>query len=484
MLVKNDPDIIKGFMEDSSGMQGGYAESVFFPENTGEVSSLLKEMNKKGIPVTVSGNGTGVTAGRIPFGGVVLSTEKLNRIIKTERLSEKSGIMSVQAGVTLRAIKNAAESEGLLYPPDPTEDTACIGGNISTNASGARGYRYGSTRRYVNRLKIVLADGKILDISRNAILAKGRTIDLSSILDERFTIKLPAYKMPHIKNAAGYYIYDDMDAIDIFVGQEGTLGVITEAGLDLIQREEQILTFFAFFGSDIDALNFVSSLRREGALSIEYFDDNSLRILRKRFLTVPKARAAVFFEKEVAKKDENETIEKVSNLLKKCNAFYDKTWLAQSPYEYEKLREIRHGLPESINEIVKKNGFPKIGTDLAVPEKAFDKMLEYYKKGLAGSRIEHAVFGHIGECHLHANMLPSSKEEYRRAKKLYAKLADKAVRLGGTVSAEHGIGKLKHSYLEKMYGCKGIREMVALKRELDPGRILGIGNIFPKELLA
>ncbi len=275
-----------------------------------------------------------------------------------------------------------------------------------------------------------------------------------------------------------------MDAVDLFIGQEGTLGVITEAGLDLTQREDGILTFFAFFGSDIDALNLVSSLRKERVLSMEYFDDNSLRILRKKFLTVPEAQAAVFFEKEASKDGEGEAIERLSNLLKKSNAFYDKTWLAQSPHEYEKLREIRHGLPESINEMVKKNGFPKIGTDLAVPKKAFNRMLEYYKEGLARSRIEHAIFGHIGECHLHANMLPSSKEEYRRAKELYVKLADKAVRLGGTVSAEHGIGKLKHAYLERQYGRKGVREMAALKREFDPNLILGIENIFPRKLLA
>jgi len=145
---------------------------------------------------------------------------------------------------------------------------------------------------------------------------------------------------------------------------------------------------------------------------------------------------------------------------------------------------LRHGVPEAVNEIVKKNGFPKIGTDIAVPEEGFAKMFDLYKSTLKARGISYLIFGHIGECHLHVNMLPSSEEEYDLSKKIYLEFVQMALRLNGTVSAEHGIGKLKHEYLEKMYGRKGILEMASLKMMLDPNSILGIGNIFPKEMLS
>ncbi|MBL7069289.1 MAG: FAD-binding oxidoreductase [Candidatus Omnitrophica bacterium] len=481
MIIKSDPDIIKSFLEDNSGLRGGYVKEVSFPESTEEVSLILSKANKERVPVTVAGNGTGVAGGRVPFGGLVLSTERLNKNIEIKRLDDKNGKAKVHAGAMLKDLKEAAKKEGLLYPPDPTEDTAYIGGNVATNASGARGFKYGPTRRYISGLKVVLADGTILDIKRGESFAKERLLNLK----EKTSIKLPSYTMPSVKNAAGYYIHDNLDAVDLFIGQEGTLGIISEIELDLIHESGDILSFFAFFDSDKNARNFASALKRnlKEALSVEYFDINSLALLKDKFPYIPDAEAALFFEKEKSKDDIDATLEEISGSLKKNGAFYDQTLFAQNENEYKKLFDLRHGLPERVNEIVKANGFPKVGTDIAVPEEGLDSMLSLYKTTLERSGIPYVIFGHIAECHLHVNTLPSSEKEYNHAKEIYIKFVEAAVKLGGTVSAEHGIGKLKHKYLEKMYGPKAIREMASLKKAFDPNCILGVGNIFPKELL-
>ncbi|MBU1007278.1 MAG: FAD-binding oxidoreductase, partial [Candidatus Omnitrophica bacterium] len=156
---------------------------------------------------------------------------------------------------------------------------------------------------------------------------------------------------------------------------------------------------------------------------------------------------------------------------------------ADSEKERENLKEFRHALPEMINEIVKKNKLPKVGTDIAVPEKAFPEMFRFYREKLSSSKIDHLIFGHIGESHMHVNMLPKTEEEFSQSRSVYMAFVKKAVSLGGTVSAEHGIGKLKHAYLEAMYGKKAIEEMAMLKKSLDPACILGLDNIFPKTLL-
>lgn len=483
MLTKDDPNIIRGYLEDNSGLKGGYVKKVLLPENTEDITRALREANERHMPVTVSGNGTGVTGGRVPFGGILLSTERLNKIIKIERIGNKNGTARVQAGVMLKDLKDAVSKEGLLYPPDPTEDTAYIGGNIATNASGARGFKYGSTRKYVKGIKTVLANGEVLDLKRGNTFAEGRSLNLANLGCTIKSLNLPTYDMPLIKNSAGYYIHKDIDTVDIFIGQEGTLGVITEVELALREKEEGVLTFFAFFKFDKDAKDFVYKLKNEVVLSIEYFDSNSLRLLRRKYADIPEADAALFFEKAALEKDEERVLERILQLLKENRAYHDKTLLAQTPNEYKKFHEIRRGLPEMVNEIVKKNGLPKVGTDLAVPEEGFDAIFSLYKSALMQSDIPHVIFGHIAECHLHVNMLPSSEIEYNRAKELYMQFVKEALKLGGTVSAEHSIGKLKHKYLEMMYGRKGIMEMVSLKKGLDPHGILGVGNIFPRELL-
>ncbi|MGB2705988.1 MAG: FAD-binding oxidoreductase [Candidatus Omnitrophota bacterium] len=476
MLVKDDPQGFRSYLEDSSNLKGGHADKVIIPESVAEIPSILKEANSGKIPVTISGAGTGQAGGRIPFGGLVLSTEKLNAI-KVIGKSDRGGYAVVEPAVLIGELKEACEKEGLFYTYDPTEQTAFIGGTIATNASGARSFRYGPTRKYVKRLTVVLTDGTSLSLKRGDIRAKGRVLEFEAG-GKHYRINLPSYRMPRTKNSAGYYVEDNMDLVDLFIGQEGTLCAITEAELTLLEKPASFLSCFAFFPGEQDAWNFARDSRRTGPLSIEYFDGNCLGLLRAKYANVPGAAgAAIFFEDEITR-GEDATLNKWEKLLSKHGASPDSTWVAMSEKTHREFLEKRHFIPEQMSEMAKRSGFPKVSTDLAVPRDKDEVMLRFYADNLQKSGLRYFVFGHIGNAHLHVNILPSAEADYGKAKKLQLEFVKKAVSLGGTVSAEHGIGKSKRGFLKLLYGEKGVREMFEVKKALDPNLILGRGNIF------
>ena len=481
MIIKRDPDIIKGYFEDYSGLLGGYADRVILPEDEKEVRDILLEASSKKVPVTISGGGTGVTGARIPFGGWVIATERFNKIIAINK-----GIFTatLQPGVMLTDLENELSKKGLTYLPDPTEPNAFIGGTISTNASGAKGFKYGSTRNYVKRLRVILSTGDIIDIKRgDYFINKGALFSLK-LKDKEIKIKIPDYSMPEIKTAAGYYVKDHMDLLDLFIGHEGTLGFILEADIALNEKPENIMSFFSFFSSENDAISFVKDAKAYNAMSLEYMDENALALLRTKYPNVPKsAKGLIYFEQDYKKEFEPKVIDSWAKLLEKHNALTEDSYFADSDKERAKLKELRHALPDAVNEIVKKNKMPKVGTDIAVPDNRFREMLKFYKEKLSSSGIDYLIFGHIGESHMHVNMLPRTEEEFKKSRGIYMEFAKKAVSMGGTVSAEHGIGKLKHPFLEIMYGKDNLKQMALLKKSLDPSCMLGLDNIFPKELL-
>lgn len=492
MLIKKDPDLIKNYFEDSSNLKGGHADEVVFPSTEEELAVFLKEANLKKTPVTISGGGTNTTGSRIPFGGAVISMEKLNRIID---VSEESMSALVQTGVMVEEIKALAEKKQLFYTSHPTERTASVGGTVATNASGARSFKYGPTRRYVKRLKMVLPTGQIFELRRGQrnISRSDSTLHLPD--GAKIDIPIPSYKIPDVKSSAGYFAKDGMDLIDLFIGQEGTLSVITEIEIGLVRLPEKIFSCFVFFGKAGDAFNFSEEAKRLSrknafvsgglinALSIEYFDSNALGLLRSSNTNIPaKAAAAIFFEQDVDKDDEDKVMNAWLEVMKKHGASLDDTWVAMSEKDADVFLELRHAVPESINQIVRGYGFPKLSTDIAVPDDKFAVMADYYMKTLKASGFRHVIFGHIGESHLHVNVLAKSEEELAKAREICLGFARKAVALGGTVSAEHGIGKIKHKFLEIMYGHDALVEMARIKKAFDPNLILGLGNILPKDI--
>ena len=252
MLTKSQPDEIQSFIEDSSHVRGGFAERVLFPETAEEVAEVLLQASTDRTPVTISGAGTGTVAGRVPFGGIVLATDKLNQIKEIVHDDFGGGHAVAEAGVILGDLQRAVESEGLLYPPDPTERSCFLGGTVATNASGARTFKYGPTRNYVERLKISLANGEVIDLRRGELYAdaNGR-IAVTLPSGQSIETQLPTYRMPQVrKNASGYYVSPGMDAIDLFIGSEGTLGVIVEIEVRLLPKPAGLLSGVVCFTAE------------------------------------------------------------------------------------------------------------------------------------------------------------------------------------------------------------------------------------------
>ena len=467
MQTKSNPDEIQSFLSDASFIRDGHADRVVLPESVDEVAEVLAAANRDRTPVTVSGAGTGTVGGRVPFGGIVLATDRLNRIKSIEK---DRGV--AEAGVILADFQRAVDQKGLLYPPDPTERGAFLGGTVATNASGARTFKYGPTRSYIERLKVVLASGEVLDLRRGQ--------------RDFLNIPLPMYCPPATrKNAAGYFVSPNMDALDLFIGSEGTLGVICEIEAKLIPKPESLLSGVVFFTSEADVLAFVAEAKNGAAAprALEFFDNESLNFLREKYAEIPPpAVAAVFFEQETTDETEEPILNEWMNLLDRHNAIGD-SWFATNEPDQARLREFRHQLPVLMNEWFAHYRQRKVSTDMAVPDEAFAGLFRLYQDTLRTSGLRYTIFGHIGDNHVHVNILPRDENEGARARELYVQFLQYAASVGGTLSAEHGVGKLKRDYLRLFYTDDQLRQMAAVKKALDPNGILGRGNIFSEEFL-
>jgi len=520
-----DQSVLENYLTDESALIRGYAEEVVFPKSEEQVAGILKEANERNVRVTVSGAGTGITGARVPLGGIVLSTEKMINVYESgsegliehfepnarytlylrEDAENNEFYAVAPPGIPLEVFKKIVEAEGLYYPPDPTETTALLGATVATNASGARTFSYGCTRDYVRRIRVVLPNGDVLDVKRGEVTADEEN-KFSIVFTSRreVTIRLPTYTMPKVrKNAAGYYSKPKMDLIDLFIGSEGTLGVISEVEVRLTGKPKRVFPVFAHFPSEADSLRFVQKLRelslesgkekrKMRVLSIEFFDRNSVEFLRERYSLqkIPeKSQAIVFFEEEIL--DEEATMEllgQCATVLESCNVLETKVSL--EPNWEREAKEIRHALPEQINSFVRSAGTHKVATDIVVPDEALDEMMSHYHRVGRETGVPYVMFGHIGDNHVHFNFLPRNREELGRAVRACTQLLKKAVQLGGTISGEHGVGKKAYvengerkPYLEVMYGRDGLMSMAKIKHTLDPNHILNIGNIVPAEYL-
>ena len=238
-------------------MRGGHAARVVFPESADEIARVLREASREGTPVTVSGAGTGLVGGRVPFGGIVLATDRLNQI-KAIQKEDEGGRAVAESGVVLADFQRAVEMRGLLYPPDPTERSCYLGATVATNASGARTFKYGPTRAFVQRLRVALATGDVVDLHRGEWSAgAGGHLKIPLAGGRELLARVPSYRMPATrKHASGYYVAPGMDAIDLFIGSEGTLGVITEVEVKLLAAPENVLSGVVFFKTEDALLGF------------------------------------------------------------------------------------------------------------------------------------------------------------------------------------------------------------------------------------
>jgi len=509
------------YLCDESKLAHQGAEYLFFPTSEGELSAIFKEMAKKGITVTLSGARTGLVGGAIPCGGAIVSLERLNRVLglRYDRNS-KEWLTKVECGVTVRDLNNwamkktfpgfagsdSAESKTFLetykkskttyfYPPDPTEMGAAVGGTVATNASGARTYRYGATRNWVRWIRIMLASGEVLEIPRGKYFAtpSGEFTIVDSKGNET-TVKIPTYTMPPTKNAAGIFSAPNMDLIDLFIGSEGIFGAITEVEVAL-QEWHTPISIVQFLPSDDTAIDLVIALRKEKTIRpefIEFYSARALDLLRRKQEEDPKvvgmppipdnAKAAVFFDLKFDPERKDNDYSQLEEIILRCGSTLEMSWAGYEQRDLARFKNFRHVLPETLNAIIaeRKKKIPelhKLGTDLAVPDHALEEIWEFYHTTLEGAGLEWVAFGHIGNNHLHINIIPRSLQEMKQGLSLYREFATKVVDLGGTISAEHGVGKIKKEFLSIMFSDENLKQMEAVKIALDPGLMLNPGNI-------
>ncbi len=471
MIIKENRDEILSYLEDSSNFSGGKCEKVFIPENEQEILEIVNECNRQKMPLTVSGGGTGTVGGRIPLEGSVISLERLNGIINID-----GNRAVLEAGSVVNDFLQRADNVRKFYPPFPTERNAFIGGNASTNASGEYSFRFGATRKYVLKLRMVTGGGKLVEIPRGRFFADDRGVIRTDFL----TFEIPSYKTPEIKCSAGYFSKKNVDLIDIIIGSEGTLGVITQVEVLLIDKLPDRFIMIFFLPSEDRMFEFLSQVKKDfisDIYTLEFFDSASLSFLKNDFPEIPPGTCGFYIEST----NTTELMERWLEISEKYNA--RDVWVGGEPKSYQRLIDFRHKLPENINAYFRKLKITKISLDIAVPERNFKELVSFYRRFSGESGIQTVLFGHIGENHLHFNLFPADEREKTLARQIYISCIEKAISLGGTVAAEHGIGKIKYPYLKMMYGEKGIQDMVRIKKAFDPNGLIGRNNLFPADLL-
>jgi len=467
-LIRNEyPDLLK----DESSLSGGNCQLAAWPESLCDAASFIKECAEDTVPLTISGERTGITGGAVPMGGAVVSTN----LMKGIRNTHKAHVITVGAGETLNSVLDfcTKEKPGFFYPPDPTETSASIGGTIATDASGAGSYLYGSTRNWISRIVMILPSGKQLEISRgDYFFRKGRLNH--PVLG---SVTLPSLSRPQpTKNAAGLYIKPDMDLVDLFIGSEGKLGLVAEADL-ILEKKPHAITSFAVFCSEKQFWELRNDLMNTKlrVRELEVLAEPCLSFLQKNTgQTFTETGDWVLVTSiEASSEEELDTVlESLDVLLEGRGVSPDNTWGGFDSVQRKKLKEFRHLVPETVNRIIStlsagNRKIHKISTDTAVRPVDLQNYYAIMRKILEDSGVQYIVFGHSGQGHLHANLIPVDTEELEKAMKAVELIAAEAVNLGGTVSAEHGTGKLKAPLLKLMYSEQELSEMSLLVQDIS-----------------
>lgn len=449
MRLEADADVRASVASDASGLVLT-PESVARPASQKEVVELMKECAQSRRAVTPAGGQTSTTAASITDQGVLLSMRAMNRVLE---VNAETKTARVEPGVVLGELKKLLSEDGLTFAPDPTSEEECtIGGAIACNASGARTYKFGATRKHVRALKVVLASGELIELRRS---------DLE-------------------KNTVGYGFAQD--PIDWFIGSEGTLGVIVEAELALMARAENVTGLAIPFASEDAALDFIVQAREADDVAprcLEFFGELALEIARTaddRAGWAAGARALVYTEDESP-----ENLELWLAHAEQAGALIDDVRVFESDAELRHARRIRHRVPSVMNErgaAHRTVGGRKVSTDWAVPYRMLREAAKMANQVADENGVERAVlYGHAGNGHPHQNFIARNSDDVRRIEGAVEKTLRNVLAMGGTIAAEHGIGKVKRKWLPLQMTPLQIGVMRTVKRELDPYNIMSPGNI-------
>ena len=489
--VSEHPDILR-----DESRRVGHAEAVAWPTKIAEVAELLRRAAAENLPVTFQGARTGITGGAVPDGGLVVNLARLDQIGTIRRGTPVGPTVQVQAGFPLDPLRRAIQKQAadLFFAPDPTETSASIGGMAACNASGARSFAFGPTRHHVQALTVVLADGTVTTLVRGRDKAVGRDFRIKAP-DGRVVVegRLPVYTLPTVKNAAGYFVAPDMDLVDLFIGSDGTLGAIVSLELKLLSAPQVCWGLMCFAPTEAGALDLAEVLReaQPRPVALEYFDGRTLELIRRHYAEdrrvqtpPPGSRAALYVELMAASESEAEAAaEAVVAAIEAVGLSSEDAWFATDERELKRLKDFRHAVPEAVNAVVDEHRrtcpeVTKIGTDFSLPAASFRAFLARQCRDASEAGLDYVVFGHVGDCHIHLNLLPCTPEEKSVAWRLFHDWAREATRLGGSVAAEHGLGKLKADLLPVLFGDATVAAMRDLKRLFDPGERLGRGTLF------
>jgi D-lactate dehydrogenase (cytochrome) len=503
------------FLEDAAHYPGGHSPGVVFPQSTEDVIEILTTSGSI-LPI---GAQSSLTGGATPMGETILSTSKMVRIVDVG-----SKRITVEPGVTVAAMQGRLNEEAAWFPPVPTFTGACAGGIVATNAAGAATFKYGSTREWVQALTVILADGTALEIQRGMHRARNGRFEIETARG-RIVVPVPSYTMPRVaKCSAGYFAAPDMDLIDLFIGSEGTLGVITQITFATVSPAPNIILALVFCSTEAQGLSVVESVRNAStttwrtadasgidACAIEYMDRRSLDIVRddgadrRHNVSIPSTAAlALLVQLEIsATVDAEEAFAQVQSsldatamdtgLTRFCRLLDEAGLLAETeialPHDRRRaadLLAIREAVPTGVNQRVstaKRTIDPrieKVAGDMVVPFERTAEMMDVYRKGYASRGLDYAIWGHLSDGNVHPNVIPTSFDDVTSGKAALMDFGHAIATLGGCPLAEHGVGRnpIKQALLRQLYGDTAIDEMRAIKRALDPEWRLAPGVIF------
>lgn len=456
--LSTDIAVRQAYARDASGLER-VPQAVARPATVEEIADVLRRASAERRAVTPAGGQTSTTGASIDDGGILLSLRALDRVLDVDA---RARTMRVQAGAILADAKRAAAAEGLLLAPDPTsEGEATVGGAVACNASGARSYRYGATRPHVVALTVVLANGDLLRLRRTRLE----------------------------KNTVGYALAHD--PIDWFVGSEGTLGVVVEAEFALLPLPARVVGLGVPFAAEQGALDFVVAARRARDVAprcLEFLDARALAIAREAQARAgtpqwpADARGFVYTE-ESGGDDGEPPLDAWLALAASCGASVDDVLVFDGEAAIRDARHARHAIPATMIErgnAFRPQGGRRVSTDWAVPYDRLSEAIRHARTLAEEAGVQPAVvYGHAGNGHPHQNYVARDAAEVERLERVVEETLKHVVALGGTVAAEHGIGKLKRRWLPLQMSELQIGVMRAVKRELDPLGILAPGNIFP-----
>ncbi|HEY4217106.1 MAG TPA: FAD-binding oxidoreductase [Gemmatimonadaceae bacterium] len=459
MELTRDLDVRRAYAKDASGLEL-VAEAVARPGTADEVLAVVREAIASRTSVTPAGGQTSMTGASVTDRGVLLSMADMSAVLDVDPAMRTA---RVQPGVRIGALNTQLASLGLRFAPDPTsEHDATVGGAIACNASGARSLRYGATRRHIRSLRVVNGSGDLVHLARPRLE----------------------------KNTVGFHAVQD--PVDWIVGSEGTLGVIVEAELALVELPLHEFGLALPFAQETDALKFVAAARERGDENrahrpqcLEFFDGQALSIARG-WLESPEwmagAGSLVYLEQAVHESEGMDAA--LDRWLQFAESFtVDSGSIAvyDGASGLRDARRFRHAVPAHMNERGSSRlafGGRKVSTDWAVPYKRLAHAIDTARRSADAHGVEQAViYGHAGNGHPHQNFIANDGDALRRITAVIDETLHMVLQLGGTVAAEHGLGKLKRHWLHTQLSPAQLDVMRALKHALDPAGIFAPGNV-------